>query len=90
MKFSEEAAESELKQVKDQLGDACVEISRLKNNLSVLALEEEAFKGNDKKVSFYTGIPSWDLFSKLFMYLKPHLSSEKALTPFQHHSRSSL
>ena len=81
--ISEEAAESELKQVKDQLGAACVEISRLKNNLSVLALEEEAFKGNDKKVCFYTGIPSWDLFSKLFMYLKPHLSSEKALTPFQ-------
>ena len=67
----------------DQLGAACVEISRLKNNLGVLALEEEAFKGNDKKVCFYTGIPSWDLFSKLFMYLKPHLSSEKALTPFQ-------
>ena len=51
--------------------------------MSVLALEEEAFKGNDKKVCFYTGIPSWDLLSKLFMYLKLHLSSEKALTPFQ-------
>ena len=68
MKFSEEAAESELKQVKDQLGAASVEISHLKNNLSGLALEEEAFKGNDKKVCFYTEIPSWDLFSKLFMY----------------------
>ena len=63
---SEEAAKSELEQVKDQLGAACVEISHLKNNLSVLALEEEACKANDKKVYFYSGIPSWDLLSKLF------------------------
>ncbi len=80
---NEVESESELIQMKLQLDAAFHEINHLKKELSILALKEESFKENDKKVCFYTGLPSWDLLNKLFLYARPHLSTEKSLTPFQ-------
>ena len=75
--------EEELKLVEEELDAKCAEECQLKGELSKLALEEEAFK-DDSKVCFYTGLPSWDLLSKLFGYLRPHLGSTKrCLSPFQ-------
>ena len=45
----------------------------------------ESFKGNDGKLCFFTGLPSWDILQKLFKYVHPCLSStsRSLLTPFQ-------
>ncbi len=50
---NEVESESELIQMKLQLDAAFHEINHLKKELSILALKEESFKENDKKVCFY-------------------------------------
>ena len=57
--------EEDLKMVKEELDAKYAEVCRLKVELSKLSLDEEAFK-DDSKVCIYTGLPSWNLLSKLF------------------------
>ena len=41
------------------------------------------FQGNDEKVRFFTGLTNWEILSKLFEFVKPHLVGHQSLTPFQ-------
>ena len=45
----------------------------------------EGSKSNDEKICFYTGLPNWEILSKLFTYLEQHLpgTSRNILSPFQ-------
>ena len=49
------------------------EIGRLKKEVDELVFKEEAFRNNNDKVLFYTGLTSWELFDVLFQYVKPQL-----------------
>lgn len=40
-------------------------------------------QGNDEKVCFFTGLTNWEILSKLFEFVKPHLVGHQSLTPFQ-------
>ncbi len=55
----------------------------LNEELSVFILTEESLQSNDEKILYYTGLTSWDVFSKLLTYVKPHLKQRSLLTPFQ-------
>ena len=59
------------------------EIGRLKKEVDELVFKEEAFRNNNDKVLFYTGVTSWELFDVLFQYVKPQLKKYSALSPFQ-------
>lgn len=60
---------------------------KLQRELKELSLTEVSFENDDDKVLHYTGLSSWDLLSKLLIYMKPHLTQSsgrpEALTPFQ-------
>lgn len=45
-------------------------------------MNEANFKNDDKKVLYYTGLPKWELFVALLMYIKPYLR-ETGLSCFQ-------
>ena len=42
------------------------EIGRLKKEVDELVFKEEAFRNNNDKVLFYTGLTSWELYDVLF------------------------
>ena len=48
-----------------------------------LVFQEEAFKNNNEKFLFYTGLSSWEVFDVLFQYVKPQLKKYSALSLFQ-------
>ena len=53
---------------------------------AALLLNEGSFSSSDdEKVLYYTGLSSWELFSKLFTctFVKPHLKQKSSLSPFQ-------
>ena len=68
--------ESEKALMKSQLEAAKKEIRENK-------LDEDGFCKSDEKVSFYTGLPGWQVLSVLFVHLQPSLLSQSSLTPFQ-------
>ena len=41
------------------------------------------FQGNDEKVCFFTGLTNWEILSKVYAFVKPHLVGHLSLTPFQ-------
>ena len=49
------------------------EIVKLKKEVDELVFQEEAFKNNNEKVLFYTGLSSWEVFDVLFKYIKPQI-----------------
>ena len=76
----------------EQLNSIEVEINHLreekrkvKKELQEISLDKQAFEKNDKKVLFYTGLPSWQLLFSLFNYILPFLSHSTTcvLSPFQ-------
>ena len=44
---------------------------------------ENDFRGDDDKVRFFTSLTNWEIMSKLFQFVKPHLLGHSSLTPFQ-------
>ena len=61
------------------------EVHDLKARLKRSEFDEDAFRGDDEKVSFYTGLPTWYILTTLLSFISHHLqqSSRAALTPFQ-------
>ena len=49
------------------------QIVKLKKEVDELVFQEEAFKNNNEKVLFYTGLSSWEVFDVLFKYIKPQI-----------------
>lgn len=46
--------------------------------------EEDYFEGDDEKVRFYTGLPSWEVLKKTFTFVSPHVNRRSArLSKFQ-------
>ena len=41
------------------------------------------FHGNNEKVRFFTGLTNWEMLSKLYAFVKPHLVGHQCITPFQ-------
>ena len=55
----------------------------LKQKIKAIHYQEAAFKENDNKVQFYTGLPNWDVFSALLCYVQSSLLPGSLLSPFQ-------
>ena len=51
--------------------------------LSRPTFDEDAFKDNDAKVRFFTGLTNWEVLYKLFQFVREHLIGHSSLTPFQ-------
>ena len=46
--------------------------------------EQEFFEGDDGKVRFYTGLPSWEVLMKTFSFVSPHVNRRSlSLSKFQ-------
>ena len=60
-------------------------VSLLRSELAERIKDEEYFKYDDKKVLYYTGLSTWSLLMKLFVYVKRYLTSHSnmSLSPFQ-------
>ena len=58
--------------------------AHLTEESAALLLNEGSFSSSDdEKVLCFTGLSSWELFSKLFTFVKPHLKQKSSLLPFQ-------
>ena len=62
-------------------------ISRLDKNSNPNPLSQEAFKDDDKKVNFFTGLPSFQILMIIFNFVAPHVkhgsSKTHALSKFE-------
>ena len=60
-------------------------VSLLRSELAEQIIDEEYFKYDDKKVLYYTGLSTWSLLMKLFVYVKRYLTSHSimSLSTFQ-------
>ena len=58
-------------------------IEKLEQKVKDSSFDEAYFENNDKKVLYYTGLSTWELFHKIFLYVKPHLKLHSSLSPFQ-------
>ena len=58
-------------------------IEKLVQKVKESLFDEAYFENDNKKVLYYTGLSTWKLFQKLFLYVKPHLKLHSSLTPFQ-------
>lgn len=61
------------------------ERKKLLLRISTLVIDYEFLKGNDKKVLFYTGLPTWKLLDQFFKLVDPFLPEHGncKLSPFQ-------
>ena len=61
------------------------EVGELKDRLKEASLNEDAFRENDEKVAFYTGLPTWHVLVTLFGFVSQCLQSSTrcVLSPFQ-------
>ena len=73
----------EIKQLKEENAVLSQGNKHLKEEFGTLLLTEESFGKEDEKVLYYTGLSSWELFSKLYAYVKPYLKQYSSLSPFQ-------
>ena len=48
-----------------------------------LSFSKSAFEGDDRKVLFHTGLPTWELLNILLRYLQPDLRNCRTVTSFQ-------
>ena len=60
-----------------------VHSNKLQEQIEEHSLSEASFKDDDEKVLYYTGLTTWELLEKLFVYVKPHLKQQSSLSPFQ-------
>ncbi|XP_061922218.1 uncharacterized protein LOC133662328 isoform X1 [Entelurus aequoreus] len=58
------------------------ELDEPKDSLKRCTWNEESFKGNDDKVTFLTGLPSYMIMMTTFNFIAPHLSQNMKLSPF--------
>ena len=56
---------------------------KLKQEVEDSLLNEASFSDDDEKVLYYTGLSTWELLQKLFIYVKPYLKQHSSLSPFQ-------
>ena len=56
---------------------------KLKQEVEDYLLNEASFKDDDEKVLYYTGLSTWELLQKLFVYVEPYLKQHSSLSPFQ-------
>ncbi|XP_050697332.1 uncharacterized protein LOC126985881 isoform X2 [Eriocheir sinensis] len=62
------------------LRNKCFALEEKRNKLS---LAEEAFKGNDAKVKYFTGLPTFSVLMDTFSFISDHLEDQPRLTKFQ-------
>ena len=58
------------------------EVKRLRVENEELDLNEAAFKDKDEKVTYFTGLPSWQVLYTLLQFVRPYLKVYSTLTPF--------
>ena len=51
---------------------------KLKQELEDYLQNETSFKDNDEKVLYYTGLSTWELLEKVFIYVKPYLKQHSS------------
>ena len=56
---------------------------KIEQQLQEYKLNEASFENDNNKVLYYTGLTTWELLQKLFIYIKPHLKQHSSLSPFQ-------
>ena len=75
--------EAQLIEQREENRKLFVTANEMKQDIQFFSLNELFFKDNDEKVLFYTGLSTWELLTKLFVYIKPYLKQHSVLTPFQ-------
>ena len=75
----------ELRSLEGEVDYLRKENADLKEKLLKRELNEDAFRDDDEKVLFYTGLPNWQLLLCLYQFVCSHLShsSRCMLSPFQ-------
>ncbi|XP_054720568.1 uncharacterized protein LOC129230193 [Uloborus diversus] len=65
--------------------DMQLELSKVKDNLKKITLNEDSFKDNDDKVKYFTGLPTYALLLIIFDVVQHHLKEtpQSALSKFQ-------
>lgn len=58
------------------------EVRNIKETLNRCSLDTESFNGNDDKVKFFTGLPSFCVMMTVFNFILPFLSQNMKLSPF--------
>ena len=71
------------KDCRDKVADLEMIIDKLEQKVNDLSLNERAFRDNNEKVLYYTGLSNWNLLKVLFDYVEAHLKKNSVLTPFQ-------
>ncbi len=66
-----------------------LEINQLRGKIETLSKAKprdnvaiEAYQGNNYLVTFYTGLPNWEVFSAVHEFVKANLSSNSTCSPF--------
>ena len=59
------------------------ENQELKCKLKTNSLESDSFDGNDDKVRYFTGLPSFPVMLVIFNFICPHMSLKSTLSAFQ-------
>ena len=72
----------------EALEDECIQsTSKLDKNSKPNPLSQDAFKDDDQKVNFYTGLPSFQILMVIFNFVSPHVkhgsSKTHALSKFE-------
>ena len=55
------------------------ENAALKKQITLLTCGVKMIKENDDRTSFYTGLPSWNVFQEIFNFLSPHVAPSRSL-----------
>ncbi|XP_070177622.1 uncharacterized protein [Littorina saxatilis] len=75
--------EQERDMMRGEINRLLEENRELKKKLASREIVEESFQGDNEKVRFYTGLPSYATLLVLLNYLSPHLPQGRLLSPFQ-------
>ncbi|XP_077982798.1 uncharacterized protein LOC144437668 isoform X1 [Glandiceps talaboti] len=75
----------ENKQLRDDNQNLKIERDRMKERLDTISFSEETFSLNEKKCSFYTGLPNFVIVKMVFNLVASHIKtySQNKLTQFQ-------
>ena len=75
--------QTELEVTREENKKLYLTAKKLKQEVEDYSLIEASFKDDDEKVLYYTGLSTWELLQKLFIYVKPYLKQHSSLSPFQ-------
>ena len=64
-----------MQKFRDEVQNLTTENITLREDMNLLTMNEDWFKGNDDKVKFYTGLPGYLTLMCIFNFLKPHISA---------------